>query len=92
MFQKIKPFRNKKYLAWLREQPCCGCFNDSGCDAHHVTGLNSGMGTKNSDMTCISLCRECHTLLHSGNKQVDEYYHLARIIQKASDTGVVDVI
>ena len=91
MFQKVKPYRSGKYLKWLREQPCCVCGIDYGIDCHHVTGLNSGMGRKNSDLTCISLCREHHTLLHSGNIKVDEYYHLARVIQKASDMGIIGV-
>ena len=89
MLSKVKPFRSSKYLKWIRKQPCNVCFNDSGCDAHHITGLNAGMGTKNSDLTCISLCRECHTGLHNGSVQVDEFYYLARTIQTASDGGVV---
>ena len=90
MFSKVKPFRSKKYRDWVKTLPCCQCLN-SPCDAHHITGLGSGMGTKNSDATCIPLCREHHTLLHSGNLEINEYYHMAKTIQLATDKGVLSV-
>lgn len=64
---------------------------DTGSDCHHVTGLGAGMGTKISDACCIPLCREHHTLLHSGNLQIDENYYLAKTIQKATDLGILSV-
>jgi len=88
MFQKTKPFRSKKYMDWVKTLPCCYCLTN-GSDPHHVTGLGSGMGTKNSDATCIPLCRKCHTLLHSGNLEINEYYYLAKTIQLATDKEVL---
>jgi len=88
---KTKPYRSQEYLRFVRGEDCCKCFSSGGNDAHHVSGLNAGMGTKNSDMTCISLCRACHTLFHSGNLDVDEFYYLARTIQNASDRMIIDV-
>jgi len=62
---KVKQFRSKKYLVWVKSLPCsiCGAPAD---DAHHLIGVGNmgGMGTKASDVLVMPLCRGCHTELH----------------------------
>ncbi len=88
---KVKPYRNKKYLDYLKDKPCVWCEATGRNDAHHIGGLGSGMGTKNSDLTCITLCRKCHTQLHSGVLTFDQSFYLAKTVQKLSDLGVLTV-
>lgn len=69
MIPKNKPFRSKKYLAFVRTLPCCVC-GSSADAAHHVTGLwnLSGMGLKPDDNMTMPVCDGpggCHAQIHS---------------------------
>ena len=64
----MSPQRNRKYLAFVRSQPCCVCGSTRGVEAAH-TGPH-GLGQKSPDSSCIPLCRTHHT---TGN---DSYHAL----------------
>ena len=72
MVPKPKPqtIRNKKYLLWLRTQPCAACGQPPtmyvDVVAAHRTG--GGVGIKNDDTSALPLCVDCHGLEHNGVK------------------------
>jgi len=86
---KTKPFRDKKYLSWIKSLPCCATGATDCIDAHHITGSGQGgMGTKPGDNYCIPLTREMHTLLHHNPARWEDAYglqsiYLAEIIEQA---------
>jgi hypothetical protein len=63
-FQKEPQWRNAEYLAWVRQQPCRGCGVVGLLHAHHNIAHRYG-SAKASDAWAMSLCPDCHTLLHS---------------------------
>jgi len=50
--------RDRKYLAWIRTQPCLTCRTTRGIEAAH-TG-KAGMGIKSTDYSALPLCGPCH--------------------------------
>lgn len=60
-FPKPQMCRDKKYLAWLRTQPCCIC-GAGNTVAHHTS--TGGIGLKGSDLLAIPLCPPCHDMIH----------------------------
>lgn len=64
------PARDWRYRAWIRTLPCLVC-GRTGADAAH-TGSDGGMSLKASDYSCVSLCREHHTM------RSDSYHYLGR--------------
>jgi len=90
---KEKTFRSPKYLRWVRELPCCHCGTYYEVQAHHAIGVSLGgtMGGKQSDITVLPLCASHHQLLHAGNlSELDQLYHLAKTMIKASNAGVIN--
>ena len=63
-FGFVKPWRSRKYLDWVKSQPCCVCMRP-GDDPHHIQMPGKGMGGKHPDWATIPLCRECHDELHA---------------------------
>lgn len=60
----MRPFRSKKYLAWVRKQPSAISGRPAD-DAHHIIGHGlGGMGTKPSDLLTFPLTRDEHMELH----------------------------
>ena len=61
---KQTPWRNKRYLAWVKSQPCI-VTRQPADDPHHVIGWGfGGMGTKAPDWATFPLTRVQHDLLH----------------------------
>lgn len=62
---KQKTFRSRKYLNWVKQQPCvmCGAPAD---DPHHITGVGgmSGMGMTAPDSMVMPVCRMHHDEIH----------------------------
>lgn len=77
MLQKIKPcpkmkvYRSKKYLEFIRSKPCLVCGKSS--QAHHVRRLYFGSGTaiKSHDFCTIPLCHACHDPKTEKNLNVE---------------------
>lgn len=57
-----QPLRDKRYLAYVREQPCCSCQSPGPSDPHHFGP--HGMGQKTDDYRTSPLCRKCHDHWH----------------------------
>lgn len=94
---KSKPYRNKKYLAYVRDLPCV-VTGVVGCDAHHLIGHGQGgMGTKASDLYAFPLTREQHTLLHHMGWKAWEAIHgeqwrfVAQTLEQAARDGVLKI-
>lgn len=91
--QKIKPFRNKKYLKWVRSLPCVITGKIENNHAHHIIacGMGGGMGTKPSDLFVIPMDAEEHQRLHGGENidMIDQKAEALRIIEKAVNDGVL---
>jgi len=90
--QKIKPYRNKKYKAWVKEQPCSNCRDPFGIDPHHLTGVGgmSGMGMTAPDSMLMPLCRKCHTKLHATPEMWDQQWEwVCRCLNSALAEGIL---
>lgn len=59
---KILVVRDKRYLDWIRKQPCASCRIIGQSQAHHEG--SHGVGIKADDMTAIPLCFRCHRSRH----------------------------
>ena len=58
--------RDPKYLALVRQMPCCACEALPPSDPAHIRkGSNAGMGQKPPDDRVVPLCRACHSKQHS---------------------------
>ncbi|QFH71053.1 DUF968 domain-containing protein [Enterobacter sp. E76] len=87
-------WHNKKFLRWVKTQPCecCGLPAD---DAHHLIGWGQGgMGTKAHDSLTIPLCRTHHTELHNDPKAFERKYGtqpemIIRLLDRAFALGVL---
>lgn len=70
--KKAKPSKDKNYLQWLREQPCCVCsrfgeIQHSPTQAHHC--IHDRFGTeKRPDREAIPLCEGHHQGLWDRTK------------------------
>lgn len=57
--------RSWRYLAFIREKPCCVCKKPGPSDAHHIAPRGQkGMGMKVSDYHTVPLCRKHHDDWH----------------------------
>jgi hypothetical protein len=69
LYYNSKAFRNRNYLAWIRQQECIATgmdFTQTDMVAHHVrAGGNGGMGLKPSDYRTVPLTAFQHHKLHS---------------------------
>lgn len=69
---KKKPYRNPKYLNYIRTKRCAFCFG--AAQAHHIrdSRYGSGAGQKSHDYCTFSACAFCHDLLHKGKLKAPE--------------------
>jgi len=85
--QKIKPYRSKKHLAWIRTKPCCHCGTNLDIVAHHLIscGLGGSMGSKQPDSLTIPLCVRCHAIVHAsgGTTTINQLWYLYQLIRLA---------
>jgi len=89
--QKLKQFRSKAYLSYIRTKPCCHCMNPNTV-AHHVIGMGNGaMGSRASDFDTMSLCVSCHALIHENYKAFDQLLYLHRMQTRALSEGVIRI-
>lgn len=68
---------NKKYIEFIKKQPCLCCHN-SEVDAHHIRErtytppeFRGGVGLKPNDFMCLPLCRKHHTIIHEHKTLID---------------------
>lgn len=95
--QKPRVPRSKKYIAFIRLQPCIvrGCWDAT--EPHHAGGIDSGrgVGIKGSDYHAVPLCRKHHTILHTKGKatfalrfMVSVRSHIKRLNEKFEESRV----
>jgi len=81
------PWRDRAYLAWIREMPCIACGVEDRSEAAH-TGRDGGMSMKASDYSCVPLCSDCHTqapgAYHRVGKRAFEQRHRLSFAQVVS--------
>lgn len=67
---KAERQKSRAYLEFIRDHPCCVCFNYP-TDADHLTTRGAG----GSDYTAIPLCRVHHAARHQfGLKKFEERF------------------
>lgn len=89
MLSKPKRWKNKKYLEWVRQQPCVICGRQA--EPHHVKGVGglSGAGLKAPDWATMPLCHDHHMEMHRDSTLWDsQWEHVARTLGRAVDEGV----
>lgn len=67
-FFKEKTFRSKKYLDFIKRQPCFICGN-TPVDSHHETMSGKGTGLKGPDNQTLPLCYHHHTERHNMGRE-----------------------
>jgi hypothetical protein len=70
----VTPVRDEKYLALVRELPCCVCGAPPRSDPHHIV-LRSGykgFNYKLPDVWAIPLCRSHHDEIQQGVERWEE--------------------
>jgi len=89
--QKKKRYRDDKYKAWVKKQPCSWC-GDHGDDPHHGIGMGlSGMALTAPDWALMSMCRSCHTAIHNmPHSWYLQWSWIYNTIMKAMDSGFFD--
>ena len=90
---KSKAFRSKRYLQWVKTQPCVLCGSPAD-DAHHIigTGNLSGMGMTAPDVFTMPACRQHHTTIHQSPEVWSAQWEwIARTLAKAVAEGVLAV-
>ena len=75
-YPKIKVPRDKKYLMWLKDQPCLikGCSEPQDTVIYHHM-INEGVGIKCSDYLTVPLCYKHHLgseAVHSGRERFEK--------------------
>jgi hypothetical protein len=76
-----RPWRDSRYLQWIRSLPCVVCGTERSVEAAH-TGPH-GLGQKSADSTAIPLCSRHH---RTGN---DSYHKLgARRFSEVHDLNL----
>lgn len=72
MSERLKPTKNKKYLAYIGNKDCQVTGTSfEHCVVHHVT-INAGRGIsqKASDYRCISIRADLHMELHHKSESL----------------------
>lgn len=59
-YQKIKPIRSKRYREYIASVPCL--MNGKKADPHHEPFGFNGRSVKVSDLWCLPLSKEWHTI------------------------------
>lgn len=90
LIAKNKRFRSKDYRDYVKQHLCCHCLRPSD-DAHHINGVEGVMSGKISDLLCIPLCRECHSKIHSGDLEIDQFKEVSKMINLASNNEVLQI-
>ncbi len=90
-FPKAKAWRSRKYLDWVKSQPCvmCGAPSD---DPHHLIGVGhmGGTGMKAPDSMVMPVCRHHHNEIHQHPSLWEKQWEwIARTLDKALAEGVL---
>lgn len=88
---KVKAFRSRPYLDYVKTLPCCHC-GGPGRDPHHlmVKGT-SGMGMVASDIAAVPLCRSCHDMVQPHAKDYPQLKWLIETLNRALLDGALRI-
>lgn len=70
-FDKMKPIRDPKYLAFIRTLPCCACKTTLNIVVHHFG--RRGISIKAGDDKTVPLCWNCHKIVHDRGRKEFEW-------------------
>lgn len=67
--KRASRWRSQAHTGFVRKHACSVCGSMTAIEAAHVRiGSNTGMGQKPDDWRTVSLCKECHTRQHTGER------------------------
>lgn len=94
----MRPWRNEKYLAWVRRQDCSVCLGAGSAfnpiEAHHVrTSWNCGASQKPADYIAIPVHKfDCHGKCGSNKIAVaEQLVDVTRMIDMAIYEGIIEI-
>lgn len=88
MIPKDTRYISKKYVQWVKSLDCVSCGAPAD-DAHHIIGEGmGGMGIKAHDWAVMPMCRWCHTEMHSGKLDINQWKHVAKTLGKHKQEGI----
>ncbi len=75
--QRQPRIKDNKHLAWIREQPCCICGDNTTVEAAHIRTASlahgkphTGMAEKPSDAWVLPLCGRHHREQHQTGDEL----------------------
>ena len=79
--QRQPRVKDNKHLAWIREQPCVICGDDTTVEAAHIrvgslphAKPHTGMAEKPSDQWVLPLCGKHHREQHACGDELKWWY------------------
>jgi hypothetical protein len=96
VFQKNKPWRSRKYLDWVKTQPCVvtGLPAD---DPNHMKGHGMGGTMKPPDWATYPMTRAEHTHFHNigwrtwEEKHGSQWEYVAKTLGRALEQGIITI-
>jgi hypothetical protein len=88
-FKKIKRWRSKNYLDWVKTLPCAICGADA--EPHHIKGCGhySGAGLKADDILTMPLCHQHHMACHDHPESFGQERMVIDTILQAARGGIL---
>ena len=86
-----KPYRSKKYLAFVRSLKCTICWKPS--EAHHPrrSYWGAGMGVKSTDLVAVARCREHHGPEYEDEVEFEIIHNLIAYL-RGREREVIDAL
>lgn len=87
-FPKPQRWASKKYIDWIKEQPCVVC--GAPAEPHHIKGVGqmSGGKLKAADWAVMPLCHVHHDAMqHTPELWPEQWEYIARTLGKAITDG-----
>ena len=67
-----KPWRNRKYVAFVATKPCLWCGRQSWSPHHDREIGPCGLNRRPSDAYVLPICLECHDHIHNADAESKE--------------------
>ena len=91
MALKVKAFRSRPYLDYIKTLPCCHC-QRPGQDPHHLMVKEvGGIGITTPDIAAVPLCRICHTMIQPHAKSYPQLKWLIQTLNRALIDGALKI-